>query len=86
MELKTAVFDVSKKVAVCFLWRETSFIPGARQAKDDIISTKEKGLAQLTPARAVAPGELDTQHSRAGLDTLVEGSHENPRSVGNAHC
>jgi len=45
VELKTAVFDVSKKVAVCFLWLETSFIPGAMQAKGDIISTKEKGLA-----------------------------------------
>jgi len=78
VELKTAVFDVSKKVAVCFLWLETSFIAGARQAKGDIISTKEKGLVQLTPARAVAPGELDTLHNRAGLDTLVEGSHENP--------
>lgn len=86
MELKTAVFDVSKKVAVCFLWLETSFIAGARQAKGDIISTKEKGLAQLAPARAVAPDELDTQHNRAGLDTLVEGSHDNPRSVGNTHC
>ncbi|KPJ51749.1 MAG: hypothetical protein AMJ37_04215 [Dehalococcoidia bacterium DG_18] len=86
MELKTAVFDVSKKVAVCFLWLDTSFISGARQAKGDIISTKEKGLAQLTLARAVAPGELDTQHSQAGLDTLVEGSHDNPRSVGNTHC
>lgn len=86
MELKTAVFDVSKKVAVCFLWLETSFIAGARQAKGDIISTKEKCLVQLTPARAVAPGELDTQHSRAGLDTFVEGSHENPRSVVNTHC
>ena len=86
MELKTAVFDVSKKVAVCFLWLDTSFISGARQAKGDIISTKEKGLAQLTLARAVAPCELDTQHSQAGLDTLVEGSHDNPRSVGNTHC
>ena len=84
MELKTAVFDVSKKVAVCFLWLEISFIAGAMQAKGDIISTKEKGLAQ--PARAVAPGELDTQHSRAGLDTLVEGAHKNPRYVGNTHC
>lgn len=86
MELKTTVFDVSKKVAVCFLWLETSFIAGARQAKGDIISTKEKGLAQFAPARVVAPGELDTQHNRAGLDTRVEGSHENPRSVGNTHC
>lgn len=86
MELTTAVFDVSKKVSVCFLWLETSFVPGARQARGDIISTKEKGLAQLAPARAVVPGELDTQHSRAGLDTLVEGSHDNPRSVGNTHC
>ena len=69
-----------------FVAGDTSFIPGARQAKGDIISTKEKGLAKLTPARAVARGKLDTQHSQAGLDTLVEGSHDNPRYVGNTHC
>jgi len=86
VELKTAVFDVSKKSGSMLFMAEIRFIPGARQAKDDIISTKEKGLAQLAPAREVAPGELDTQHSRAGLDTLVEGSHDNPRSVGNTHC